>query len=76
MRKKYISLRRRIEDAGYSQQELAEKVGMGVSTLSKRMGNCVGSGEWRSSEITAICKVVGIPREQIGEYFFPEVKKE
>lgn len=31
-------------------------------------------GTWNWEEITAICKVVGIPQEQIGEYFFPEVK--
>ena len=47
-----------------------------LSTLSKRLAGPEGKGEWRGSEILAICKAVGIPRREIGELFFPTVDKE
>lgn len=51
-------------------------VGISTRTLSKRLNAPEDDGGWLFKEITAICKVVGISQEQIGEYFFPEVKKE
>ena len=35
-----------------------------------------GRGPWPSDEVAAICKIVGIPQEQIGYYFFPDVEPE
>lgn len=75
MKKPYLKLRRLIEDAGLSNKELAARTGMGESTLSKHLAAAESCGEWRWREIVAICKVVGIPQERIGELFFPEVKK-
>ncbi len=75
MKKPYLKLRRLIEDAGLSNKELAAQAGMGESTLSKHLAAAESCGEWRWREIVAICKVVGIPQERIGELFFPEVKK-
>lgn len=75
-KKQFLKLRRLIEDQGLEQQELAAMVGISTRTLSKRLNSPEDDGGWLFKEITAICKVVGIPQEQIGEYFFPEVKKE
>lgn len=75
-KKQFLKLRRLIEDQGLEQQELAAMAGISTRTLSKRLNAPEDDGGWLFKEITAICKVVGIPREQIGEYFFPEVKKE
>lgn len=74
MKKRYIPLRRRIEDAELSQTELAALAHIGISTLSKRLGG--PAGEWRGYEIERICKIVGIPKSQIGELFFPDLKDE
>lgn len=76
MKKHFIPLRRRIEDAGFGQRELAEMIGVSQSTLSNRLGCLESNPEWRGSEIMAICKVVGIPRSEIGELFFPNASKE
>lgn len=75
-KKPFLKLRRLIEDQGLEQQELAAMVGISTRTLSKRLNAPEDDGGWLFKEITAICKVVGISQEQIGEYFFPEVKKE
>ena len=50
---------------------------MGESTLSTRLTPTPEqkSNEWRHYEITAICRELHIPQEQIGEYFFPKVEK-
>lgn len=67
----YLGLRRLIEDRDLDLKELANQAGIGVSTLSKRLCTPEVEGEWRGKEIVAICRVVGIPKEKIGEYFFP-----
>lgn len=75
-KKPFLKLRRLIEDQGLEQQELAAMAGISTRTLSKRLNAPEDDGGWLCKEITAICKAVGISQEQIGEYFFPEVKKE
>lgn len=75
MRKHYIQLRRRIEDADLQLKDLAVQTGIGYSTLSKKL--CADSGDaWIGKEIVSICDVLHIPQEKIGYYFFPEVAKE
>ena len=49
--------------------------GINPRTLGKRLGAPEADGCWLCSEITAICKVLHIPQEKIGEYFFPKVEK-
>lgn len=75
MRKPYLKLRRLIEDAGLDLKELSAQARIPRSTLNERVNAPETAGEWRWKEIAAICKVVGIPQERIGELFFPEVKK-
>lgn len=71
----FKKLRRLTEDAGLLQGELAKQIGVSESCLSGRVNSPEADGGWRSCEIIAICKVLHIPRSQIGEYFFPEVKE-
>lgn len=70
-------LARLIEDEGFEHREFAKLVGMGESTLSTRLNPKPEqkNNEWRHYEITAICRELHIPQEQIGEYFFPKVEK-
>lgn len=68
----YLKLSRLAEDQGFEQQELGVQIGVCKNTISKRFR---GKVPWTSNEITAICKVLHIPQEKIGEYFFPTVEK-
>lgn len=76
MKKSYLKLRRRIEDEGLEQKQLAVLAGIGNRTLNRRLNVPESQGEWNSKEIVAICRVGGISQEEIGEYFFPCLKKE
>lgn len=75
MKKPYLKLRRLIEDEGFRQREFGKLVGIPESTFSTRINTPEEKGCWRHCEIIAVCKVLHIPQEQIGEYFFPDVPK-
>ena len=68
----YWKLRGRFHSCGYRDQEVAEYIGIGRDTMSGRMH---GHNPWTSTEITAMCELLGIRQNEIGEYFFPRVKK-
>lgn len=74
LNRNFKKLRRLTEDAGLLQGELAKQIGVSESCLSGRMNSPEADGGWRSCEIVAICKVLHIPQEQIGMYFFPEIE--
>lgn len=74
-KKPYLKLRRLYEDQDLQQGELAELAGLKPRTLNKRLNEPEDNGSWESKEITAICRVLHIPQEKIGEYFFPTVEK-
>lgn len=74
-KRNYIKLRRLAEDQGFGIKELAERSGVNERTLHTRLEDAAPGKSWRSSEITAVCKALHIPQEQIGEYFFPKVEK-
>lgn len=71
-KKPYIKLRRLMEDQGLNQGELSALTGINYNTLGKHLND---RGDWLFSEITAICRVLHIPQDKIGEYFFPRVEK-
>lgn len=66
-------LRARFRDYGLFDSELAQATGIAQSTLSRRMR---GTMPWTSDEIKTICRVLNIPQEQVGAYFFPDIEKE
>jgi len=74
-RKPYLKLRRLYEDQNLQQGELAELAGLKPRTLNKRLNAPEDNGSWEIKEITAICRVLHIPQEKIGEYFFPKIEK-
>ena len=58
----YWKLRGRFHSCGYRDQEVAEYIGIGRDTMT-------------STEITAMCELLGIRQNEIGEYFFPRVEE-
>ena len=68
----YWKLRGRFHSCGFRDQEIANAIGIGTDTMSKRMN---GKQPWTSTEITAMCELLGIRQNEIGEYFFPRVEK-
>ena len=50
----------------------AAGIGMSPYALSGRLN---GSQRWRSDEIEAVCELLEIGQEEIGELFFPEVEQ-
>lgn len=75
VRKPFLKLRRLYEDAGLKQYELSEVSGIPDDTLKIRLNTPEDKCSWRACEIVKLCKVLHIPQEQIGEYFFPKVEK-
>lgn len=53
----YWKLRGRFHSCGYRDQEVAEYIGIGRDTMSGRMQ---GHNPWTSTEITAMCELLGI----------------
>ena len=47
-----------------------------LDTLKGRLNAPEDKGRWKACEIVKICKVLHIPQEQIGAYFFPAIAKE
>ena len=68
----YWKLRGLFHSCGYRDQEVAEYIGISRDTMSARMN---GHQPWTSKEIAAICELLDIRQDEIGEYFFPEVEK-
>ena len=58
----YSKLLGRIKEKGFTLEALAKKIGLNVSTLSKKLNN---KSEFHQDEIKKICRV-----SDIGTYFF------
>lgn len=69
----YWRLRALFRECGMFDNEVAQATGIAQPTFSRRMN---GSQPWCADEITALCRLLNIPQEKIGYYFFPEVAKE
>lgn len=74
-KKPFLKLRRLYEDKGMLQYELSKLSGVPDDTLKSRLNTPEEESSWRGCEIRKLCKVLHIPQEQIGEYFFPKVEK-
>ncbi|MGM9683154.1 MAG: DUF739 family protein [Eubacteriales bacterium] len=68
----YAKLRGKIREVFGTQEAFADAIGMSTVSLSQRLN---GRLEWRTSEIAAACKVLGIPLENNAEYFFTKKVK-
>lgn len=63
----YGRLREKIREVVNTIQVFADEMGMNKSTLSNKLN---GKTAWKHSEIEKACKLLGIPMEQVCEYFF------
>ena len=71
----FHKLRVRFAECEMRQGDVAQAAGIAKSTMTARMK---GYQPWTSDEIMAVAKVLDIPREQYGEFFFepsPKSKK-
>ena len=75
MYRMFKRLRVRFVECDLKQNEVARAAGMAPSTLCSRMQ---GKQPFNAWEIQRVAEVLGIPREQTGEFFFepsPKSKK-
>ena len=67
MSKNYSKLLGRIRECGFTQESLAKAIGKNKSTISTKLN---GRFPFTAKEIDDICKVLNIPNDEIGDYFF------
>jgi transcriptional regulator with XRE-family HTH domain len=65
----YLKLRGRIREKGYTQRDVANAIGKTTGTLSDKLNN---KATFTMKEVDDICKLLDIPNEEIGNYFFAE----
>lgn len=63
----YSKLQGRIREKGFTQESLAAEIPMDRGVLSLKLNN---KRSFRMKEIEGICRVLEIPLENVGEYFF------
>ena len=63
----YSKLLGRFREYGFSQKEVATRVGIRATTLSLKLNH---KARFTANEIDAICKLLDISKEDIGAYFF------
>lgn len=69
----YSKLLGRIKELGYTQEDLADEIGISESTMSLKLNN---RAVFTQPEIVRIRRALAIPNHQIGVYFFtPKVQK-
>ena len=67
MKYNYSKLLGRIRERGLTQEQLAKAIGKNKSTISAKVNN---QFSFTQEEMDAICKVLDISNDEIGEYFF------
>lgn len=67
MKYNYSKLLGRMREYGVTQEKLAKAIGINKATLSFKLNN---RNEFNASEMDSICRVLNIPNEEIGAYFF------
>lgn len=69
----FHKLRVRFAELEMKQGEVAKRANMAESTLTARM---TGRLPWNGDEIARVAKVLDIPTDQIGAFFFVDAPKE
>lgn len=67
MKYNYSKLLGRIRECGLTQEQLANAINKNKSTISSKLNN---QFSFKQEEIDDICRVLDIPNDEIGEYFF------
>lgn len=63
----YSKLKGKTKESGYRQEDVGIAAGLTPTTYSLKLNH---KGEFKQSEIEAICKFLDIPPENIPIYFF------
>lgn len=69
----YNKLKGKIIEVCGTQAIFAEKMGLSTRTISLKMN---GKIFWTQDEMLKACAVLGIPYEQVSEYFFAPIVQE
>lgn len=72
MYKPFKNLRMRMVQMDFCQEELSKASGIPKATLSQRIN---GNRPFDAYQISALCKVLDIPLDQIGMFFFEDTPK-
>lgn len=72
MYRKFHRLRVRFAELDLTQNEAARLAGLAPSTLTTRMN---GRVPFNVNEVQALCRVLDIPTDQIGAFFFEDAPK-
>lgn len=67
MKFNYSKLLGKMRECGFTQEQLANAIGINKATLSVKLNNRFSFSQ---DEIIAICKVLNIPISEIGEFFY------
>lgn len=67
MKYDYSKLLGRMKERGVTQEQLAKEIGITESTLNAKLNN---KFNFKANEMDAICRVLDIPNDEIGAYFF------
>lgn len=63
----YDKLLGKIKEKHFTIETVAKKIGINCSTLSQKLNN---KARFKQVEISSICKLLDIPDNKIGAYFF------
>lgn len=63
----YNTLRGRIRDCGFTQKEVAARIGVSEGQLSRKLA---GEFAFRQDEMESILKLLDVDLSEIGVYFF------
>lgn len=67
MKYNHSKLLGRMRELGFTQERLAEAIGINRSTLSSKLN---GLSYFSTEEMDTICKELDIPNDDVGKYFF------
>lgn len=65
----YSKLLGRMKECGFTQEEVAERIGINKATLSAKLNN---KGNFTGPEMHDICKLLDVSKDEIGAYFFAQ----
>ena len=63
----YSKLLGKMKERGFTQEGLAAEIGVNEGTLSSKLNSKYA---FKQNEMDAICRVLDIPNDEIGSYFF------
>lgn len=65
----YSKLLGKIRECGFTQKQIAERIGINSGTLSAKLNN---KATFTATEVNDICKMLNIPNDEMWAYFFAE----